>query len=87
MTRTIEVKTQNGSYEIRVGRDLLKEVPSYLKELPLGRHAFVIGDTHTRMFVEQLEHFLLKAGFETQTASENTNQNGQTKKGNARRKN
>jgi hypothetical protein len=33
MTRTIEVKAKSGSYEVRVGRDLLKEVPAAMKEL------------------------------------------------------
>jgi len=69
MSRTIEVKAKSGSYEIRVGRDLLKEVPAYMKELQLGSRVFVIGDTHTRMFVEQLEHFLINGGFETRTST------------------
>jgi len=70
MTRTIEVKAKSGSYEVRVGRDLLKEVPAAMKELQLGASGvFVIGDTHTHMFVEQLEHFLINAGFQVRTAT------------------
>ena len=69
MTRTIEVKAKSGSYEVRVGRDLLKEVPAYMKELQLGGPVFVIGDTHTHMFVEQLEHFLINAGYQVRTAT------------------
>ena len=69
MSQTIEVKAKSGSYEVRVGRGLLKEVPACMKELRLGGRAFIIGDTHTRMFVEQLEHFLINAGTETCTAT------------------
>jgi len=69
MTRTIEVRTPSGAYEIRVGRDLLKQVPAYLKELQVSRRVFVVGDTHTRMYVEQLEHFLINAGFEVYTTT------------------
>jgi 3-dehydroquinate synthase len=72
MSRTIEVKAKSGSYEVRVGRDLLKEVPAYMKEMkemPPGTNVFVIGDTHTHMFVEQLDHFLINAGYQTRTAT------------------
>lgn len=69
MSRTIEIKAKGGSYEIRVGRDLLKAVPGFMKELQLTGSIFVIGDTHTHMFVEQLEHLFLKAGSQVRTAT------------------
>jgi 3-dehydroquinate synthase len=69
MSRTIEISVKGGSYEVRVGRDLLKSVPGFMKELQLSGNVFVIGDTHTHMFVEQLEHFLIKAGHEVRTAT------------------
>ncbi len=69
MLRSIEIRTGSGSYEVRVGRDLLKEVPAYLRELQPGARAFIVGDTHTRRFVKQLARFLIKAGVETRMAA------------------
>ncbi len=62
--KTIHLKLKENGYPIVIGKNILKDVPRYLKKLPLGRDAVIVSHSLIeRLHGAQLAQALRKSGY------------------------